>query len=250
MHEEKPVLSNNYIPFDPMPTNIADCQKLVARRIRTMDFGVPSQDSLLWWLAKNSDLIEDTASIEHFVIEENGGKAFVIIAKVPNGRSVGFSYRWAVENYFNFARQGKFKSIADKHAAMLKRTMRRAVAYQCERWERDNPKPTPDHVRDHAYPLTFAALCARFIDECGGGDRIAIKAGTRETHFKETIADAVILRRWRDFHEKRARLRWIDKQVNMQVGECDPRDFGYSDLPAGTPIPPERKGFGVNMRRR
>lgn len=250
MIEEKPILSDEYIPFDPMPNSIAECQKLVAKRIRGMKFNVPSQDSLLWWLAENSDLIEYTANIDHFVIEENGGDAFIIIARLSNARTVGFSYRWAVENYYNFARQGKIKSSEEKHTAMLKRTMRRAIPYQCERWERANPKPTGDHVRDHAYPLTFSALYVRFVGEVGGADRIAIKAGARETHFKETIADAVILRRWRDFHEKHARLRWIDAKVNTQIGECDPRDFGYLDLPAGTPIPPERKGFGVNMRRR
>jgi len=248
MQQEKPVLSDEYIPFDPMPSSIAECQKLVAKRIRAMDFGVQSQDSMLWWLAENSDLIEDTATIDHFVIEENGGNAFIIIAKMTAGGSVGFSYRWAVENYYNFARQGKVKSKEEKHAAMLKRTMRRAVAYQCERWERANPKPTGDHVRDHAYPLTFSALYAQFVAECGGADRIAIKPGTRETHFKETIADAGILRRWRDFHEKHARLRWIDAKVNVQIGECDPRDYGYSDLPAGTQIPPEKKGFGMRLR--
>jgi len=248
MQTAKPILSADYLPFDPMPTSIAECQKLVARRIRDVSFDVPTQDSMLWWLAMNSDAIDDTAAIDHFVVEENGGNAFIVVAKMTAGGSVGFSYRWAVENFYNFAKQGKVKSSEEKHTAMLKRTMRRAIAYQCERWERANPKPTPDHVRDHAYPLTFSALYARFIDECGGADRIAIKHGTRETHFKETIADAGILRRWRDFHEKNARLRWIDAKVNVQIGENDPRDLGYLDLPAGTPIPPEKKGFGMRWR--
>ena len=246
MFKEKPVLSGDYLPFDPMPNSIAECQKLVAKRIRDMDFNAPTQDSLLWWLAENSDLIEDTATIDHFVIEENGGNAFIIIARLSNARSIGFSYRWPVENYYNFARQGKVKSPEEKHTAMLKRTMRRAVDFQCARWERANPKPSSDYVRDHAYPLTFAALYARFIDECGV--QIEIKAGTRETQFKETLADAGILRRWRDFHEKHARLRWIDAKANMAIGENDPQSCGYSDLPEGTPIPREKKGFGMRWR--
>jgi hypothetical protein len=246
--QTKPILSADYLPFDPMPTNIADCQKLVAKRIRAMDFGVPSQDSILWWLAGNSDLIDDVSSIDHFVIEENGGNAFVVVAKLSGGGSVGFSYRWAVENFYNFTKRGKVKSREEKHTAMLKRTMRRAVDFQCVRWERANPKSSPDHVRDHAYPLTFSALYARFLAECGGHGQIAIKAGTRETRFKETLADAGVLRRWRDFHEKHARLRWIDAKVNMAIGEGDPCDFGHCNLPAGTPIPPEKKGFGMRWR--
>lgn len=236
----------DYLPFSPMPSSIKNCQARISGVIRGMEWNVVTCDPLLVWLASWSDHIDDVMEVDHFVIEENFGGGFIVIAYLPGGSHVGFSYRRPIANFYNFVKTGHVKTRAEKHARLLRDAMRKAVEYQCLRWEMEYPKPGAGAVRDHAYPDTFSVIVDRFILEAG--EQIELRQGTRETKFVNMLADSAVLRRWREFHEKHARLRWINKGVNSAIGDRDPAELGYLDLPVGTPIPAERKSFGARLR--
>lgn len=236
----------DYLPFSPMPPSIKSCQASVSELIRAMEWNVTTHEPLLAWLASWSDHIDDIAEVEHFVIEENFGGGFIVIAYLPGGSYVGFSYHRPIANFYNFVKTGHVKTKEEKRARLLRDAMRKAVEYQCLRWEEANPKPCAGAVRDHAYPGTMSSLIARFLLETGG--EIELRQGTRETKFMKVLKDSAVLKRWREFHEKRARLRWIDRGVNSAIGDRNPYDLGYVNLPEGTPIPSEKKGFGARLR--
>ena len=252
VHKMNKMNIEDYVPFELMPTSIKDCQKQVSALLRAMPRAKPINSPLLRWLAYWSPKIGPQIEVSYFTVENNWGGGYVSMAHLPDGSSIEFTYRYPVADFYRFTKKGKREDAAAHYARRLHKVMRDAVQYQIEIWKQANVGS--GHV-DHAFPITFKSLCLRFRLELSAQERygdawedfidedkslepayIAVEDGGKENHFANVFVDDAIYKKWQNFHQKYARLRWLPEDVNSVIGDRDPALYGFHDLPIGLPI--------------
>ncbi|MBE7567811.1 hypothetical protein [Acidithiobacillus sp. HP-11] len=248
----------DYVPVFPMPNSVDECQKKVSLTLRAMPRSQQISDSqLLYWLAYWCHKLGSSIEVSYFTIEDNGGNGyskntFAVIAHLPDGTEINFSYAKPIAAYYRFTKKGDRGNAASLYEARLNDVMRKSIRYQIEIWKKTNTGS--GHV-DHAFPITFSSLCRRFRLELSAQERygdswedfidedkslepayIAVEDGGKENHFANVFVDDEICKRWQKFHQKYARLRWLSDENNSKFGDRDPALYGFHDLPVGTPI--------------
>lgn len=248
----------DYVPIFPMPNSVDECKHQISPKLRAMRRAEPISDSqLLYWLAHWNRKLGSSVEVSYFTIEDNGGNGFskntfAVVAHLPDGTEINFSYAKTIEDYYRFTKKGDRGNAAALYEARLNDVMRKSVRYQIEIWKQANAGS--GHV-DHAFPITFSSLCKRFRLELSAKERygdswqefiaedkslepayIALDDGGKENHFMNVFTDEAICKQWQNFHQKNARLRWLPEDVNSVIGDRDPALYGFHDLPVGTPI--------------
>ncbi|MBU2857294.1 hypothetical protein HF289_10600 [Acidithiobacillus ferrooxidans] len=247
--------TDDYLPFEPMPTSIKECQKQVSVILRGMPRGRPVDSPLLRWLARWSPKIGPQIEIDYFTIEDNWNHGYVTIAHLPDGTAIDFTYRHPVADFYRYNKTGLVESRAAHYERRLKKAMRFAITDQIAAW-RGAHGGHKGVVVDHAWPRTFDVLCDRFRlvlaaqDRYGDawerfiGEDVSLEAayiwltdGGPENRYMNVITSRAVLAQWLAFHADHARLRWIPSITNSVIADRDPRLHGYNDLGAGTPVP-------------
>lgn len=253
-------MSPDYLPFSPMPSAAADCRKRVSALIRAMPRQQPISDPMLLWLAHWSRKLHERGihdRVRYFTVEDNWNNGYALIAHTEDGQAVNFRYADPVEDFYRYMRTGAIESASARQQRRLLKTMRNEIGPDLVNWKRKHPAPGANYVIDHAWPLTLDALIARFRRMLTARERygdamadmvtdadftdfaeaeIEIADGTPATKHMDSIGDRAVSRQWGAFHREYARVRWLTKKINGEIGKGDPALRGYTDLPAGVPI--------------
>ena len=250
----------DYLPFSPMPKSAEACRKRVSALIRAMPRNQPISDPLLSWLAQWSRKLHERGvhdRVRYFTVEDNWGNGYALIAHAEDGQAVNFRYADPVADYYRVEKTGAIESASARQQRRLRKTMRNEIGPDLMTWKREHPAPGAGCVIDHAWPDTFDALVARFrrlltaqerhgdamhdmVDDADFTDfaeaEIEIADGTPKTKHMDTILDRAVARQWLAFHREHARVRWLTKKINGELGKGDPALRGHTDLPPGVPI--------------